>query len=153
MTINNNNAIEAAAATYSFEQYWARQKAIKATELAQRFSSIKEAFDGLQSKESIQLLATVLFPEQKVLCWEKTGSSQVKDTDGLPTSAEREPYGTVRHGTVYYFHASTLKVGATVEYDGKLWQVLMNYLVRGSANSLAYQCLYLLEIASLRQQA
>jgi hypothetical protein len=146
MTINNSTE---AAASYSFEEYWARSQAKKAAELAEKFSSIKAAFDGLKSKEEIQLLCKVIHPDQQVIVFEKTGSSQVSDTDGLPCYADREPYSTVRRGLVYYFHASTLKEGATVEYNNKLWRVMMNYLARGSASSLAYQCIYLLEIADV----
>ena len=146
MTINNSTE---AAASYSFEEYWARSQAKKAAELAEKFSSIKAAFDGLKSKEEIQLLCKVIHPDQQVICFEKTGSSQVSDTDGLPKWADREPYNTVRVKTVYYFHASRLREGDTVEWDNKVWRVMMNYLHRGTPESLAYQCIYLLEIADV----
>ena len=150
MTIINNNPATTAAYT-SFEEYWASYERQKAAELAQKYGSVKAAFDALQSKEAIELLAKVLHPNQQVIRWEKSGSAQVTSTDGLPKwSDDRESYETVRCGTVYYFHPSTLKEGATVEYDGRIWRVLMNYLARGSAGSLAYQCLYLLEVAVLK---
>ena len=153
MTINNNAIAAQADSSYeSFEQWWARRQLERGLELASRFSSVKEAFEGYKSKEDVQLLARILHPEQKVIVFDKTGSCQVEDTDGLPKSANRESYGTVRYGTVYYFHASTLKEGATVEWGGKIWRVLMNYLQRGSGGSLAYQCLYLLEVASVLTQ-
>lgn len=130
----------------NFEIVWKSMQASKAAELAAKYSSVSEAFKAFESPESIRLLASVLYPEQRVLRFEKTGSAQVKETAGLPCSAEREGYSTVGHGYVYYFHPSTLKEGDTVEWDGCKWQVLMNHFSRGSAGSLAYQCLYLLEV-------
>jgi hypothetical protein len=133
----------------SFEKYWAKHQYERGVKLSEKFASIKEAFNGFQNKEDIQLLAKIIHPEQTVVCFEKSGSAQVADTDGLPKWAEREPYGTVRNGTVYYFHPSTLKEGDSVEWDNKIWKVLFNYFVRGTAESLAYQCIYLLEIANV----
>jgi hypothetical protein len=146
MTIINRTAYS------SFEEYYAAQQGQKAAELADKYASVKEAFNGLKGKEDIQLLATVIHPNQQVICFEKTGSSQVSDTDGLPCYADREPYSTVRRGLVYYFHASSLREGATVKYDGRIWEVLLNYLTRGTPESLAYQCLWLLEIAEVWPQ-
>jgi hypothetical protein len=131
----------------SFEQWWASREQQKALELAEKFGSIKQAFEAWQGAEEIKLLARVLHPEQLVRQIEMRGSSRVSETDGLPYySTDRESYSTVRYGEVWYFHASTLKEGDTVKYDGRLWEVLMNYHSRGSAGTLAYQCIWLLEI-------
>lgn len=130
----------------TFEEVWSQMQAKKAMEMAAKYASVNEAFKAFENPDAIQLLASVLHPGQKVLRWEKTGSSQVEDTPGLPYYAERPEYSTVRYGTVYYFHASTLKEGDVVEYDNRQWKVLMNHLKRGSAGSLAYQCIYLLEV-------
>jgi hypothetical protein len=131
----------------SFEEWLAENERQEAAKLATRFKSLKEAFYAWQGAREIKLLARVLHPEQQVLFIEKTGSAQVPSTDGLPYYADREGYDTVRYGTVYYFHHSTLKEGDTVERDGKRWEVMMNHFSRGSAGSLAYQCIYLLEVA------
>lgn len=131
----------------SFEIVWQQMQEEKATKLATKYASVNEAFNAYETPDNIQLLAGVIHPGQKVLRWEKTGSSQAESTSGLPHYVEdREGYDTVGHGVVYYFHPSTLKEGDIVEYDGRQWQVLMNHLTRGSAGSLAYQCLYLLEV-------
>lgn len=142
MTINRT-------AYSSFEEYWEKQQAQRAAELANKYGSIKQAFDALQGREAIQLLAKVLYPHQQVVCFEKSGSAQVAETDGLPKPSDREPYNTVRRGLVYYFHPSTLREGATVQYDGRIWEVLLNYFVRGTPESLAYQCIWLVEAAQL----
>lgn len=130
----------------TFQEIWSVMEAKKAAELAAKYATIKEAFKAFQSPEAIKLLAEVIHPGQRVLRWEKSGSSQVEDTDGLPYYSNREGYDTVAYGTVFYFHASTLKEGDVVEYDNRQWKVLMNHLKRGSAGSLAYQCIYLLEV-------
>lgn len=130
----------------NFETVWQNLQAEKAAELAAKYPTVKAAFEAFESAESIRLLAGVIHPGQRVIRWEKSGSSQVKETAGLPYSAEREGYSTVRHGYLYYFHPSTLKEGDTVEWDNCTWQVLMNHLSRGSSYSPSYQCLYLLEV-------
>lgn len=130
----------------NFETIWQNLQAEKATKLAAKYSSVSEAFKAFESPESIRLLASIIHPGQRLLRWEKTGSSQVADTAGLPYYSDRKEYTTVRYGTVYYFHASTLKEGDTVEWDNCKWQVLMNHFSRGSAGTLAYQCIYLLEV-------
>lgn len=130
----------------SFETVWKAMQEKKAAELAAKYGSIKEAFNAFQTPESIKLLAGVIHPGQRVLRWEKRGSSQMSSTSGLPYYSNREGYDTVGHGVVFYFHPSTLKEGDVVEYDNRQWQVIVNHFSRGSAGALAYQCLYLLEV-------
>jgi hypothetical protein len=135
--------------TYTpFEAIWREMQAEKALKLAGRYASVKEAFNAFLNPADITLLASVLHPDQRVVRVEKSGSAQMPSVDSLPYYSDREGYSTVRYGTVYYFHPSTLKEGDVVEWDGGRWVVLMNYLKRGSAGSLAYQCLYLLEVQS-----
>jgi len=129
--------------------WFAAQDAAKGEQMAEKYASIEEAFHALNPSHEIQCMASKIYPHQKVVAYEKSGSCQVADTEGLPRPSDREPYSTVRYGTVFYFHASTLKKGACVEWNGRIWEVLFNYLTRDSAGSLAYQCIYLLEVAQL----
>lgn len=136
-----------AASDAAFEESWQQRKAEKAATLAEKYSSVQEAFDGFCLSSDVALLAGVLYPHQQVVRIEKSGSDKADPTTGLPMWADLPEYSTVRHGTVYHFHPSTLKVGEVVEYEGSLWEVLVNHYSRGSGASLAYQCLWLVEVA------
>ena len=146
------NAETYAAAAAELQSRWAQEDARRGQELCEKYASIEEAYftsEEFVSRKDLRLLCGAMYPEQKVMVCEKTGSAQVSETAGLPRSSDREPYSTLRDGTVYYFHASTLKKGKQVEWDGRIWEVLFNYLNRDKPESLAYQCIYLLEVAQL----